>query len=424
MKKKLPALILIVFFAGTMVVFSGCDSINVDGSSSSSQPHEEKYTIGFEVTDSETSEGLEQVSFEVSDMEYENKVVEAGSEQGDYFLTLVEPDSEGMDLTAKRFNYEEKELSIILEETSFTLDDPVELKRVDEDEDDEEKTETLDIEWVDVERGDSPAGIELSYDLEISRYPVTNNQFIEFLNDDNSVEVKKLSDGEAAVYTVGEENFKLLDLNHDYSQIGHHRGEFHLRGWADSEGESIDVSNYPVIEVTWYGAAAFTNWLSEKKGYEPVYDLSGEHPGEDMENTEGYRLPTYEEWEFAAAGGEDGEDTEYAGEDEHDLVDAVWFDGNSHEPGNTDLDEGQGTMEVGLKEPNKLEIYDMSGNVREWTQSPSGESEDEEGKNEIYYMNGSWGSLEYELVVDYKTSDQPSHHRRHIGFRPVRTNSD
>ena len=415
MKKKLPTLVLIVFLTGVMVFFSGCDSINVDGSSSDSQPSRDEYTMGIEVNDSETGEGLEQVSFEVFDLEYENKVVEAGSEQGDYFLTLTGPNSEDINLTAKRFNYEEKELTIILEDNSFSLDDPVELKRVGGDDDDKEKAETLDIEWVDVDSGESPTGIALSYDLEVSKYPVTNNQFIEFLNNDDSVEVKELSDGEAAVYTDGEESFKLIDLNHDYSQIGHHRGEFHLRGWADPEGESIDVSNYPVIEVTWYGAAAFTNWLSEEKGYDPVYDLSGGHPGEDMENKDGYRLPTYEEWEFAAAGGDDGEDTDYAGGD--GLDDVAWFDGNSNASGNTDLVDGQGSMEVGLKEPNELDIYDMSGNVREWTQT-------EESEDVIYYMNGSWGSLEYELVVDYKTSDPPSHHRRHIGFRPVRTNSD
>ena len=427
MKKKLPALILIIFLVGSIVIFSGCDSINVDGSSSGSQPQEEEYTVGFEVMDSETGEGLEQVSIEVFDLQYEDKVFEAGSDEGSYFLTLTEPESEDLELTVKRFHYEENELSIILEENSFTLDDPVELESTDEEGDEDEETETLDIEWVDVEEGESPEPevIDLSYDLEVSKYPVTNNQFVEFLNNEGSVEVKELSDGKAAVYSDGEENVKLLDLNQDYTQIGHNGEEFYLRGWTDPDGESIDVSNYPVIEVTWYGAAAFTNWLSEAEGHEKVYDIADSDLEYARGDVDGYRLSSSEEWKYIAGGGDEGDETTYSGEG--DLDDLAWFEGNSNAAGNTNLSEGHGTMPVGLKESNELGIYDMSGNVREWTDTrPDPEEE------EIYYMNGSWGAADKSFFeVDHSFADHPEETLRdhigtfrHIGFRPVRTNSD
>lgn len=68
-----------------------------------------------------------------------------------------------------------------------------------------------------------------------------------------------------------------------------------------------------------------------------------------------FRLPTEEEWEYAARGGiKSNKDTRFAGSD---LIDDVaWYYGNS----------GRTTHEVGGLQPNELGLYDMSGNVSEW----------------------------------------------------------
>ncbi|MEZ4960419.1 MAG: formylglycine-generating enzyme family protein [Saprospiraceae bacterium] len=67
-----------------------------------------------------------------------------------------------------------------------------------------------------------------------------------------------------------------------------------------------------------------------------------------------FRLPTEAEWEFAARGGNKSERFKYAGSNE--IKEVAWFGENSYDE----------TKAVGLKYPNELGLYDMSGNVREW----------------------------------------------------------
>jgi len=106
----------------------------------------------------------------------------------------------------------------------------------------------------------------------------------------------------------------------------------------------------PVETVTWKEAIIFCNTLSVKLGLEPCYLLS-----EDKEEivsdqkSNGYRLPSEAEWEFACKAGTPG--IRYG---ELDLI--AWYKANS----------GHTTHNVGAKEPNAWGLYDMLGNVWEW----------------------------------------------------------
>jgi formylglycine-generating enzyme required for sulfatase activity len=95
----------------------------------------------------------------------------------------------------------------------------------------------------------------------------------------------------------------------------------------------------PVENVSWYDAQKFVKKLNQ------------------MEHTDKYRLPTEEEWEYAARAGSTGKWC--FGDDERKLRRYAWYDDNS----------GNHTHPVATKKPNSWGLYDMHGNVWEWTGS-------------------------------------------------------
>ena len=182
----------------------------------------------------------------------------------------------------------------------------------------------------------------IGYDIEMGKYEVTHTEFIQFLN------------GAGVASDGSYEGKEMIDMDDSNCAI-EHDGSFYFAGSRRAESEDC-----PVIEVTWYGAVAYCNWLSEEKGLNKAYDLNNWELKDNPENLESYRLPTETEWEYVARGGVDGNNTTYAGSDI--IGEVAWYYYNSR---------GK-THPVGEKKPNELGIYDMSGNVSEWTNTPSG----------------------------------------------------
>lgn len=212
-----------------------------------------------------------------------------------------------------------------------------------------------------VEKGVNKANkkdIGVFYDTYFGKYEITVGEYLEFLN---SYGISK--DGKYKGVII-------LNLEHKNCPIGHDGKKFFIKPWKDNRGKSIDLKKYPMILVSWQGAAAYCNWLSEKEKLTKVYDEQTWKIIEekDLRKVKGYRLPSIVEWLYVSKGGKKGTDMPYAGSKNLDEV--AWYIKNSISDGNSNLDtekgKKQGTMPIGTKKSNELGIYDLLGNVAEW----------------------------------------------------------
>jgi len=120
---------------------------------------------------------------------------------------------------------------------------------------------------------------------------------------------------------------------------------------------SFNIAKYPVTQEQWIvimgnNPSGFKgdNLPVENINYEDIQMYINKLNANTGKN---YRLPTEAEWEYAARGGNQSKGYKYSGSNDIDAV--AWYNGNSK--GATHI--------VGIKAPNELGIYDMSGNVRE-----------------------------------------------------------
>lgn len=144
-------------------------------------------------------------------------------------------------------------------------------------------------------------------------YEVTWDIFEPFLYKD--YEVSKQTDGKlpSTVDAVTRPTKPYLDMTFGMGKEGH-----------------------PALAMTQYNAIQFCKWLYVRTG---VF----------------YRLPTEAEWEYACRA---GSETEYFfGENPEQIAEYAWFAENSN----------QATHKVGLKKPNAFGLFDIVGNVSEWT---------------------------------------------------------
>ncbi len=168
-------------------------------------------------------------------------------------------------------------------------------------------------------------------------------------------------------------------------------------------------SDCPVEEVSWEDAVRYANALSSKEGLTPCYDASGNFQGLSCS---GYRLPTEAEWEYAARAGTTG--SQYGS-----LGMIAWTRDNSNYE----------THPVGQLGPNAWGLYDMLGNVWEWThdwygsysggaeRDPTGASSGSDRVN----RGGSWNDEAGDARASNRLSFAPGLRLYYLGFRLARS---
>jgi formylglycine-generating enzyme len=154
----------------------------------------------------------------------------------------------------------------------------------------------------------------------------------------------------------------------------------------------------PEENISWIETQEFMKKLNEKTG-------------------KNFRLPTEAEWEYAARGGNQGKGFMYAGS--NDIKEVAWYGGNS----------GGKTHDVGLKMPNELGIYDMTGNVWEWCEDYYDEKFYEKSaganlmnKNETgdcVIRGGCWRSTSVICRIADRHNYSPTAQYSYLGFRLV-----
>jgi formylglycine-generating enzyme required for sulfatase activity len=121
----------------------------------------------------------------------------------------------------------------------------------------------------------------------------------------------------------------------------------------------------PVINVSWFDAVRYCNWLSEQAGLQKVYSIKGETITADW-HANGYRLPTEAEWEYAAR--QRGQKTRFG--NGKNIADPAEINFNGS-PAYQKFFSTAGiyreqTVPVGTLPANNLGLHEMSGNVYEW----------------------------------------------------------
>jgi eukaryotic-like serine/threonine-protein kinase len=198
-----------------------------------------------------------------------------------------------------------------------------------------------------------------------------------------------------------------------------------------NSGQWLKTDDSPQNGMTWYEAAQYCNWLSEKDGiveeqwcYEPNEQGKygpGVKPKDKYLELAGYRLPTEAEWEFACRA--ETATSRYYGLSEALLPRYAWYLANSKKR----------TWPVASLKPNDYGLFDMQGNAWQWCDDvyasyPNADVSEDHGSTKPIVdtdsrvlRGGAFFTLPEYVRSAYRDYDAPAVRVYYIGFRPART---
>ena len=200
--------------------------------------------------------------------------------------------------------------------------------------------------------------------------------------------------------------------------------------WATRYFWHPGFDDYPLVGVTWEQARAFSNWRTK---IQTDFMSSKGEP-----SLQAYRLPSEVEWEYAARGGKSFSMYPWGGYYTRD-DEGVFLANFKPLRGNYVDDGGIASMKVGSYNSNEYGLYDMSGNVGEWTET----AYDEAGDNYFNDLNptfnynakpddppvmkrkvvrgGSWKDIAHFIQTSTRSFEYQDTTKSYIGFRCVRS---
>ena len=237
------------------------------------------------------------------------------------------------------------------------------------------------------------------------------------LGDGYEIRLRKVDDFWVGEYEITNALFRKFDSTHDSGIESRHGYQFGRRGYDVNDDE------LPAVRVSWNQANAFCRWLSEKTG-------------------KNVQLPTEQQWMTAASagaktpfwfGGLDTDFSPYANLGDYSLKDYVTcsthmnytsvqiienpnpFD--DRVPKDERFNDGAFLhTKPGQYLPNPFGLYDMYGNVAEWTRS---ELDTTDGHKEKIVKGGSWHDRPYRCTTDFRISYPAYQPVYDVGFRIV-----
>lgn len=195
------------------------------------------------------------------------------------------------------------------------------------------------------------------------------------------------------------------------------------------QGESL-----PVEGVSWYDAIAYCNARSAAEGLTPAYTVDGSRVTWDL-SSDGYRLPTEAEWEYACRAGTvtpfntqtsiSVDEANYWGHYPYQIEENYFSQENLETKPGIYREE---PVPVGSFAPNAWGLYDMHGNVSEWVWDAYGDYAQEaavnptgpEARPQRIYRGGAWNDFAKNLRSAYRAAMQPELAAFNVGLRVAR----